>query len=269
MNSEGFIDAMGLVSDAHKQEALDTVKIENKVHFDLGRTIRTALIAAAVVCLLIGGAYAADYLVNSPEQAKGVFQRELKEMQELGLLSEDVGALQYSRCTEEKTRTDSFFPGRIFHKHYFISAQSEGGQRSGYWIYAYVDMASGKITQLDVQAFADENDEVVRESGEYKFYENFDDIFDPSLTVGEYCDMLAAYWGFSGWTLGAYDGRVPEDGYIEPTADTLLKDIPILNGSYYLPVYFDGDEGDAPRYIELIQFPDAVMLMFGVAHALG
>lgn len=269
MNTERFIDSVGLVREAFVQEAMGGTGLRARPR--PARMLRTALIAAAIAALLVVGVYAGSLLVNTPEQAKDAFGRELAAMREMGLLSDELdGELYFNRCTELGANSDRFFPLRVFHKRYMIGAVviREDGS-SGYRIYGALDMATGKLTSLTVQAFADENDEVVRESDGYKFYENYDDIFDTSLTVGRYCDLLAEYWGFSGWTLGSFADGAFDDKYPAPTADTLLKDVPTMSGNYYLPVYFDGDENGAPMYIELIQFPDSVGFMVGTNHALG
>ena len=270
MKTDLLLDALNLVDDRYKQEALEAAA-RNGARFPVRRSLRTALIAAAIMCLLVIGVSAAGDFINTPEQAKECFVRELKTMQTMGLLSDEIGTeLHFTRCFEEAPHSDRFFPLRVFHRRYHIGATVEkDGASRGWWINGTVEMESGKLSSVDIQAFADEDDPVTRESDGYRFYENFDDIFDPSLTVGEYCDLLAEYWGFSGWTLGsyadgAYDAEIPA-----PTVDTPVKDIPIMNGNYYLPVYFDGDENAAPMYIELIQFPDSVMLMLGTTHALG
>lgn len=270
MKADVFFDALELLDESYKQEAM-TASGRRRGAVRLRALARTALIAAAIACLFIVGVYAAGSLINSPEQAKAAFVRELETMKDMGLLSDELSTdLHIYRCLEDGPHSDPFFPLRVFHQRYHIGATSEKDNgRRGWWIHGTVEMADGKLSNLNIQAFADENDEVTREYDGYKFYENYDDIFDVDLTVGEYCDLLADYWGFSGWTLGHFADGAYDEKYLAPTAETLVKDIPSMNGNYYLPVYFDGDENGAPMYIELTQFPDSVMLSVGTSHALG
>ena len=155
---------------------------------------RVALIAAIIFVLLTGSAYAAGLYVNSPEQAWKTAQREIQKMKDMGILSQEVqidGKAERIIDLPEQKGSNYYF-GRLFKRSYAVAAQ--GGDRK-YYFHLSIDMETGKITRLSVEAKADENDVPVGESewwnGEKTektyIYANYDDIVPADLTVDELC----------------------------------------------------------------------------------
>ena len=132
---------------------------------------------------------------------------------------------------------------------------------------------TGDVRSLIIEANHDEDDEPIPDmeieiGGEiWKYYNNFDDIFPADLTVGELCDKLAQYWGYSGWTLADVYSDEYQMQMNAPVEDLLVSKLPEDN--YYATVYFDGDDEGAPMFIQICHFPGRVMFLFGDGHLHG
>lgn len=275
MNRDAFFDAMSLVCDAYQQEALISMK-EEKAKCPLPRRIvRTALLAAAIVCLLIVGVSASSARVSTPEQAEAAAVRELENWKARGLLAEDFDtALEVLDIIESKTEIASpYFFHRIWYSRYTIAARNAADD----YVHLAIDMKSGRIMWLTVEAAAKEGDEPLwvqptwDGTDEYRFYDNFEDIFPRERTVDDYCARLADYWGFSGYRLDRTVDPVYGLDEAPPDGELLLCDVPPKDhqDNAYLTVYFDGDQEDVPMYIQLTRFPDRVCLMIGDRHLVG
>ena len=233
---------------------------------------RAALIAAIIFVLLTGSAYAVGLYVSSPEQAWKITQQEIQKIKDMGILSQEVQigskAERIIELPEEKG-SDYYF-GRLFKRSYAVAAQ--GGDRK-YYFHLSIDMETGKIIRLSVEAKADENDVPVGESewdGEKTYiYANYDDIVPADLTVDELCALLEEYWGFTGYTLsGTKDGNYGYDTSV-PSGDMLVSE---LGDAPYLTVYFDGDQNGVPMFIELGSYasnPGRVYMHIGTNHSVG
>ena len=103
------------------------------------------------------------------------------------------------------------------------------------------------------------------------FYDNYTDIFPADLTVGHFCELLAEYWGFSGYRLAeTVDSMYFDEPQTPVDPGSLLKALhDNTKANYYLPVFFEGDQEGEPMYIQLHQFPGYVSLMVGTGHAVG
>lgn len=275
MKEEALFDAMDCVRDSWQQEALMSVGKRDAKPVPLRRVLRTALLAAALVCLLIAGVSAHNSLITTPEQAEAAAVRELEDWKARGLLAEDFDTtLEVFNVSEKRTAyAPPYFFRRIWYARYTISAQNARGD----YVNLALDTRRGRIMWLAVEAAAEEGDAVLWRrpmldgSGEYLFYDNFEDIFPRELTVGDYCARLADYWGFSGYALAptvdavyGLDDAPPEEG-------TLLCDLPPKDrqDNAYLTIYFDGDQENVPMYIQVTRFPDRVCLMVGDIHMVG
>ena len=151
-----------------------------------------------------------------------------------------------------------------------------------------IDTLTGKMMAATIDARAAEDAAPVREGtwespadpsdpeGEWVekpiyFYDNYTDIFPADLTVGRFCELLAEYWGFSGYRLAeTVDSMYFDEPQAPVDPDSLLKDLnDNTKANYYLTVFFEGDQEGAPMYIQLHQFPGYVSLMVGTGHAVG
>jgi len=235
------------------------------------KLIKTLLIAAVITSLLcVSAAAASIFLVDSPQKAESTARKELEKMQELGILSREISLSdEPSDIIELEGYTDSqIYPGRLFKSRY--SVREWGGK---YSIKLDVDMATGKIFSFTVEANADENDAPLPdrvwegENGDKRYYySNFDDLFDPDMTVDRYCSALCEYWGYEGYSLSGTQDAFYGYDTTAPDGSMLLSDI---CDEAYLTVYFEGDENGAPMYIELLRFPGRVCLIAGTNHAVG
>ncbi len=273
-------DALDFVDDSYIAEALQLSqpseetekggKIIPMKKRKSGKIIKTALVAAIAACLLGVTAAAASYLIDSPEKALKTARLELATMQELGILSREISLSdEPNDIVELESYTDShIYPGRQFKSRY--SVREWDGK---YSVMLDVDMATGKVYNFTIEAKADENDEPLpdrvweSENGDKNYYySNFDDLFEPGTTVDVYCNALAEYWGYEGYTLSTTEDSFYGYDAEAPDGNTLLSEI--CDGAY-LTVYFDGDENGAPMYIQLMRFPGRVCLMAGTNHAVG
>ena len=275
MKQDVFFDAMGLVCGAYRQEALNSMKEKETKRLLPRRIVRTALLAAAIVCLLIVGVSASSAVITTPEQAEAAAERELENWKTRGLLAADFDtALEVSGITERKTEVaPPYFFHRVWYARYTIHARNGNGD----YVNLAIDTKSGRIKWLSVEAEAKEGDAVLWTQlsadgeDEYRFYDNFEDIFPRELTVGDYCARLGDYWGFTGYRLAPTVDAVYGLDETAPDEELLLCDVPPKDhqDNSYLTIYFDGDQENMPMYLQVTRFPDRVCLMVGDIHMVG
>lgn len=273
MKKEILSEAMNYLDDRYLLEAARLSSVsrgkEQTKTMKSRRILKITLIAAVLVSLFVGTAFAAALYINSPEQAVKVAQQELKKMQELGLLSRELSLEEepdqvYEFPMEEGSK---FFPGRIRNHRYSVRSWNDK-----YSLVLDVDTKDGKIRLFNIQAKGDETDEILAEKtwaddgSTYYWYNNFDDIFPADITIDTFCSLLAEYWGFSGYRLsGTQDGFY---GYDTPVPDgsTLLRSI---CDEAYLTVFFEGDQEGIPMYVELNHYINSIGLTVGTSHTVG
>lgn len=278
MKAERFIDALELVSDSYKEEAFEFMHRE-KPKRSAGRALRLVLAAAAMLCLLSVTAYAAGSVINSPAAAERVARQELTKLQELGLLSEKivtVGAASYVSELEERQEDEYWFE-RIFPHRYIV----RWSPAPKYLVNLEVDTARGRIVDIAIEAYADGDDVPVRSvemevpdgpdpsvtrTITVSYYDNFDDVIPEGMSIGRYCELLAEYWGFSGYRLAPTEDSF-YGSWPAPAADTPMTGL--CEENYYVTVYFEGDQKGAPMYVQLQQYPGSVNLYSGIHHLVG
>lgn len=304
MNREEKYQALAGIDDRYIEESIryapeDAFSSPERIAHMKKKRIITFALAAALILALGASAYAVKNAVASPEAAQKVALQEIEVWKKMGLISPDIsfeGDPNAIVEIEEKKGSDYWY-GRFFNHSYdvrwYIGPIDWGDQtppadlvRRKYGCNLRVDTLTGKITQAYIDARPDENREPVDsktlnlcdpnkpETTEIRtlyFYDNFDDIFSPDMTVDRFLTLLADYWGFSGYRLAeTIDETYVEAPWDPVAADSLLKDMPHGNtDNYYLTVFFDGDQEGAPMYLQLTQFPGYVQLNFGTGHAVG
>lgn len=299
MNREDVFEAFGGIDDDYVAESAryapgDADSAPGRiVHMNKKRWI-TFLIAAVLMLTLSVTAYAAHAAVATPKAAEKVALEQIEIWKKMGILSEKVhfdGKANDIREMEERDGGDAWF-GRLFphvYRVFFYGYNGDGDTRRKYGCSLSVDTMTGKIIAADIDADADDDEIPVREekfeepiddptnpdagtkTTTWYFYDNYDDIFPADMTVDHFCELLAEYWGFSGYTIADTDAEYFYNQHFDAIdGSTLLKDI---NGdtreNYYLTVFFEGDQEGAPMYIQLHQFPGYVMLTVGTNHAVG
>lgn len=278
MKALDIMEAAGGIDDEILMEVTSAMQEKNTGKpLRAKRTLRTVLIAAALVLVLAGSALAAGRLINSPAQAVRVARQEITKMQDMGILSSELrffdGEPSYLGEAPNMDTSDYWF-GRIFPHSYIVRGTTADKK---YSLNLFVDTMSGKIVQFNAEAKADETDEPIPGSGgvwdngdeliPYYLYDNFDDILPDGMTVDEFCTLLAKYWGFSGYCLAQTDDAMFHYAQLNPGGGELLTDFADANS--YLTVYFDGDQSGTPMYIGLDRFPGRVNVLFGMLHQVG
>ena len=278
MKALDIMEAAGGIDDEILMEVTSAMQEKNtEKTFRTKRTLRTVLIAAALVLVLAGSALAAGRLINSPAQAVKVARQEIAKMQDMGILSSEYrffdGEPDYLGEAPNMGVSDYWF-GRIFPHSYIVRGGTADGK---YFMNLFVDTMSGKIVQLTTEAKADETDEPIPgsegvwDNGDelipYYLYDNYDDILPDGMTVDKFCTLLAKYWGFSGYRLAQTDDAMFHYAQLNPGGGELLTDFAGANS--YLTVYFDGDQSGTPMYISLDRFPGRVNVLFGMLHQVG
>ena len=156
MNGRDLLFLMGQIDEEHIAKALDTCTDEAEYSLLSERSkpmkkriLRTVLIAAVIASLMCMAVYAAGALINSPEQAVKVAEKEIERMKELGLLSEEV-ALQGEPQTFEspERQGDDYWYGRLF-PHSYVVRWAGRGQK--YFVDLFVDTMRGKIVKLTIE----------------------------------------------------------------------------------------------------------------------
>ncbi len=268
MKEEKLLHAFSLVDDCYL-DLMDSMAKEAKTMKISRKKLTKKLLIAAAVTVLLVTAVAAGAVINGPDQAWETTRQEIAAMQELGILSPAVTLSEEAEriFALPSTTGDDYWFGRIFKHRYNI-----GSSTDTHYMNLDVDTATGKITRLSIEAYADENDiptgETITdyEGRVWDLYNNYDDIFPADITVDELCSRLAAYWGFTGYTLSGtqddfYDLDIPA-----PDGSMKMMDVP---EGVYLTVYFEGDQPGAPMYIEKEQFPGRVYFTLGTNHLVG
>ena len=278
MKALDIMEAAGWIDDEILMEVTSAMQEKNTGKpLRAKRTLRTVLIAAALVLVLAGSALAAGRLINSPAQAVKVARQEIAKMQDMGILSSEYrffdGEPDYLGEAPNMGVSDYWF-GRIFPHSYIVRGTTADGK---YFMNLFVDTMSGKIVQLSTEAKADETDEPIPgsegvwDNGDelipYYLYDNYDDILPDGMTVDKFCTLLAKYWGFSGYRLAQTDDAMFHYAQLNPGGGELLTDFAGANS--YLTVYFDGDQSGTPMYISLDRFPGRVSVLFGMLHQVG
>ena len=301
MKRELLSKVIGDIDDRFIAEAYrPACDLERSVHVKKKRLLTLGLVAA-IFMTLSAAAYALNQAVGTPEAAQRVALQEIERWKELGLLNPAVSFDGEPRAIYEiqaQQGSRSWY-GRLFLYHYDVrwyvgpirvKEGAEQVERHKYGCNLSIDTLSGKIMAASIDAMADGDDEPVwetpwkepidpqhPEAGSVDrepmyFYNNFEDIFPADMTVGRFCELLAQYWGFTGYRLAeTVDPMYFDEPQPPVDPDTLLKD---MNNSdpranYYLTVFFEGDQPGAPMYIQLHQFPGFVTLMLGTVHAVG
>ena len=233
--------------------------------------LRSALIAAAVMALLAAAAFAkAPAVIGSQKEAVAAANLELNELRRLGVITADF-TVEYGKCTAGLQNDGHLFSifSRSFDPFYLIYF-SDGD----YYGNLSVSTVSGKITQFTISAKAAPDSAPWKtvdaaDGTAMNLYDNFGDIFDPSITVDDFCGRLRDYWGYSGYKLiSANSGNAPDDTDFPADGAALLSD---RGGRQTLrtTVSFTGDQAGQKQYIEVSCFSDGACLMAGFAHSLG
>lgn len=272
---------------------------ERSIHVRKKRFITLGLVAAILMTLSVA-AYAINQAVGTPQAARRVALQEIEVWKQMGLLNPEVqfdGEPNMTVEINEHKGSESWY-GRFFPHSYDVrwylgavgayqTPPADAVPRK-YGCNLTIDTLTGKMMAATIDARAAEDAVPVREGtwespadpsdpeGEWVempiyFYDNYTDIFPADMTVGRFCDLLAKYWGFSGYRLAeTVDGMYFDEPQAPVDPDTLLKDLDKnTKPNYYLTVFFDGDQEGAPMYIQLHQFPGYVSLMVGTGHAVG
>ena len=293
MKTEKLFDAMDLISQDYKKEALETMKNKNAdKRRGMKTPVRVLLIAAIIASLFVGTAFAVGNYINSPEQAEKVARTELKKMQDMGIFSE---AFYVSEAPAERVielppyEAETHFFGRIWpHRwsvQWYIDREGTGYP---YTIVTQIDTANGSVIAVTVEAAAsedavpyrvledqevpvgydEEKQQPIMDIVDYEYFDNYEDIIPAGITVDELCSRLNEYWGFKGYTIvDTVDDFYDFDDIATPSGDSLVRDLP--QDDYYLSVLFEGDQQGVPRYIQTVEFPGRVCVIIGTNHAVG
>lgn len=106
MKALDIMEAAGGIDDEIIKEVTSAMQEKNTGKpLRAKRTLRTVLIAAALVLVLAGSALAAGRLINSPAQAVKVARQEIAKMQDMGILSSEYRFLTANRTISAKRRT--------------------------------------------------------------------------------------------------------------------------------------------------------------------
>ena len=291
MKTENFLDAMGLVSEELKKEALETMTYKHETKRRKMKTpIRVFLIAAIIASLFTVTAFAVGNYINSPAQAEKVAQQELKKMQELGIFSEkfSVEGIAAERVIELPVyEGEDYFFGRIWPHRYSVQWYKGTPEGNPYTVITQVDTAEGKIMAVTVEAlpgedaqpyreeegelpvgFDEEKQQPIMEKTTFRYYDNYDDIIPEGITVDELCTRLNEYWGFEGYTIvDSVDEFYDFTDVETPAGNSLVRELP--QDDYYLSVLFEGDQQGVPRYVQTAEYPGYVCLIVGTNHVVG
>ena len=275
MNVIRFLEAMGEINDDVIMEVADimeqTNEQENRTRLRAGRRrlFRTLLIAAAIAAVLSATAFAAySYLLSTPEQAVKAVKQEIRRWEELGIIAPqgDIGEDVLSvRKTEEPTELSAYYFHRIIRPHYQVALRWDKG-----YLVCKIDMADGKLYDISLCAYADEDDPIVGEGDIGYFRDNLDDLIPEGLTLDMLCERLMEYWGFQGYMLAP-----TTDSFYGWQNITYSGEMPVreLWNQPYATVYFNGDQEGVPMFIELNGFNPPgeahTILMIGTNHAVG
>lgn len=292
MKTENLFDAMDLISQDYKKEAIEIMKNKQETKRRAVRTpVRVLLIAAVIASLFVTTAFAVGNYINSPAQAEKVAHAELKKMQDLGILSEkfSVEGIAAERVIELPVfEGEDYFFGRIWPHRYSVQWYSGTPEANPYTVITQVDTADGKIIGVTIEAAAsedaepyrvledqyvpvgydEERQEPIMDTVDYEYFDNYEDIIPEGITVDELCSRLNEYWGFKGYSIvETVDNFYDFEDIATPSGDSLVRDLP--QDDYYLSVLFEGDQQGVPRYIQTAEFPGRVCVIIGTNHAVG
>lgn len=292
MKTENLFDAMDLISQDYKKEAIEIMKNKQETKRRAVRTpVRVLLIAAVIASLFVTTAFAVGNYINSPAQAEKVAQAELKKMQDLGILSEkfSVEGIAAERVIELPVfEGEDYFFGRIWPHRYSVQWYKGTPEGNPYTVITQVDTAEGRIMAVTIEAAAsedavpyrvledqyvpvgydEEKQEPIMDTVDYEYFDNYEDIIPEGITVDQLCSRLNEYWGFEGYSIvETVDEFYGFGDVATPTGDSLVRDLPQDN--YYLSVLFEGDQQGVPRYIQTCEFPGYVCMIIGTNHAVG
>lgn len=292
MKTENFLDAMGLISQELKKEALETMTYKHEAKpRKLKTPIRVFLIAAVIASLFTVTAFAVGNYINSPAQAEKVAQQELLKMQEMGILSDkfSVEGIKAEQVIELPVfEGEDYFFGRIWPHRYSVQWFKGTPEGNPYTVITQVDTADGKIMAVTVEALAGEDEvpyrvledqevpvgydeekqQPIMEIRDFEYFDNYEDIIPEGITVDQLCTRLNEYWGFEGYTVvDSVDEFYDFEDVQTPSGDSLVRDLP--QDDYYLSVLFEGDQQGVPRYIQTVEFPGYVTMIIGTNHAVG
>ena len=144
MKALDIMEAAGGIDDEILMEVTSAMQEKNTGKtLRAKRTLRTVLIAAALVLVLAGSAFAAGRLINSPAQAVKVARQEIAKMQDMGILSSEFrffdGEPDYLGEAPNMGVSDYWF-GRIFPHSYIVRGGTADGK---YYMNLFVDTMSG------------------------------------------------------------------------------------------------------------------------------
>ena len=263
------------------------------------KRILSILTSLLLLLMISVSAFAEDETIKTEEDAITAARQELEVWKEMGLINPEIAFEgEPDDVVEIEPNTgDDYWYGRVFPHSYEVRWWM--GQKIGtmldvpaYGCNLRIDCSTGKIVNANIEAMATEDDEpdmgrtielemetadpddptkTITETKTIYFYKNFDDIFSSDMTVDEFCELLADYWGFSGYTIADTVDEVEYHSHWDAIdGSTLLKDLNRdTNVNYYLTVFFDGDQDGAPIYVSLHQYPGYVMMSVGIAHVVG
>jgi len=294
MNAEMLLDAMNLIHETYKKEAIHIMEHRHAAKKGLKKSLKIILIAAVLASLFTLSAFATGKYINSPAQAEKIAREEILKLQDMGLLSQDLcipdGPANMVVELEEK-EGDAYFFHRLFPHRYAVNWHGNSSMFNGwtgdnpYSFALQVDTSTGKLTAVTICANGAEDDKPIREevlnldvwdeetqqtktvTETVAYYDNYDDIFPEDMTVGRFCSLLAEYWGFSGYTLSGTKDTFYGLDIQAPSEFSLLSKL--TQDNYYLTVYFEGDQEGVPMYIQVAEFPGQVSLIVGTNHLVG
>lgn len=227
----------------------------------------------------------ADYAVSSPEMAEEIARAEIKKLQELGLLAQELfisdEAPDFLEFMDDSWEDGPYWTVRWYGGRSYLN-DWQGGDK--YSVIVNINPDSGLIDYFSIEANGDEDDEFKEvktmalvydeATGEDKhveeswyYCENYGDIFAEDMSVDGFCSLLMEYWGYDSYKLCptedyGYNIEVPNGSY-------LVKDMKQLDANYYLTVEFEQDGEVRPCYIQAGQFPARVFLNVGNSHTKG
>ncbi len=144
--------------------------------------------AALVLCALCG----CGAVNGAPEVTPETVNAELDELRGLRLFHARF-EVTAEDCAEAILLTDAEDKGNV------VINGSDGS-----YSYSMVfDPDAGKIIGLLINALVQDGWEPAFVSDGYSFYDNYDAIADPKLTVRQYCEGWARYCGYDGYELPA------------------------------------------------------------------
>ena len=277
MNREFLSDALGYIDDKYISEAAGLSFSENsgkEKNVSRRKLIKIVFLAAVIMSLMAVSAVAVDRMIYSPQRAVEIAQRELKKMQEIGLFSGELfieddpdNILEFQPGMVTRTDgTKSRWSKDVEH-HYAVRSWNEKCSLN-----FNVDVKDGVVRSLSIEAPGDESDNRVDDrkfelNGKlYYYYDNYDDIFRPDMTINEFCAKLSEYWGFGDFTLEKMTDQIYDQEQPLPSGEEALSSLCCKS---YLYVSFEGDKRGEQMCISLLHFPGRICLNIDRDHPGG